>query len=78
MTARDDTAQTETGQAAGYRVEHDSMGEVRVPLNAKWQAQTQRAVDNFPVSGQQIDRALVRAWRCSNGPRRWRTPSSGS
>jgi fumarate hydratase, class II len=61
MTARDDTAQTETAQAAGYRVEHDSMGEVRVPLNAKWQAQTQRAVDNFPVSGQQIDRALVRA-----------------
>ena len=37
------------------------MGEVRVPLAAKWQAQTQRAVDNFPVSGQSIDRALVRA-----------------
>ena len=37
------------------------MGDVRVPLTAKWQAQTQRAVDNFPVSGQQIDAALVRA-----------------
>jgi fumarate hydratase class II len=45
----------------GYRVEHDSMGEVRVPLNAKWQAQTQRAVENFPVSGQPIERSLVRA-----------------
>jgi fumarate hydratase class II len=43
-----------------YRVEHDSMGEVRVPATAKWQAQTQRAVDNFPVSGQRIERSLVR------------------
>jgi fumarate hydratase class II len=36
------------------------MGEVRVPVSAKWQAQTQRAVENFPVSGQQIERSLVR------------------
>jgi fumarate hydratase class II len=36
------------------------MGEVRVPASAKWQAQTQRAVENFPVSGQQIERSLVR------------------
>jgi fumarate hydratase class II len=43
-----------------YRVEHDSMGEVRVPATAKWQAQTQRAVDNFPISGQCIERSLVR------------------
>ena len=42
-------------------MEHDSMGEVRVPSTAKWQAQTQRAVENFPVSGRQIDRALIRA-----------------
>jgi fumarate hydratase class II len=48
------------GQQSGYRVEHDSMGEVRVPAAAKWQAQTQRAVDNFPVSGQRIERSLVR------------------
>jgi len=34
-----------------YRIEHDSLGEVRVPLNAYWGAQAQRAVDNFPVSG---------------------------
>jgi fumarate hydratase, class II len=44
---------------AGYRIEHDSMGEVRVPAAAKWQAQTQRAVENFPVSGQAIERSLI-------------------
>jgi fumarate hydratase class II len=48
-------------ESEGYRVEHDSMGEVKVPARAKWQAQTQRAVDNFPVSGQPIERSLVRA-----------------
>jgi fumarate hydratase class II len=44
-----------------YRVEHDSMGEVRVPIAAKWQAQTQRAVENFPISGLGIERSLIRA-----------------
>ncbi|MFB7669399.1 class II fumarate hydratase [Kitasatospora sp. NPDC056138] len=44
-----------------YRVEHDSMGEVRVPAAAKWQAQTQRAVENFPVSGQRLERAHIEA-----------------
>ncbi|NGO80058.1 class II fumarate hydratase [Streptomyces sp. YC504] len=44
-----------------YRIEHDSMGEVRVPAHAKWRAQTQRAVENFPVSGQRIERAHIRA-----------------
>ena len=34
-----------------YRVEHDSMGELKVPEDALWGAQTQRAVDNFPISG---------------------------
>ena len=33
----------------GYRIEHDSMGDVRVPTDAKWRAQTQRAVENFPI-----------------------------
>ena len=47
--------------AQGYRVEHDSMGDVLVPAAAKWQAQTQRAVENFPVSGLRIERSLVRA-----------------
>ena len=46
---------------ADYRIEHDSMGEVRVPKEAKWQAQTQRAVENFPISGLRIDRYLVAA-----------------
>ena len=46
-------------EGPGYRVEHDSMGDVRVPADAKWQAQTQRAVENFPVSGQGIERSLI-------------------
>ncbi|WP_443057027.1 class II fumarate hydratase [Streptomyces sp. NBC_00669] len=44
-----------------FRVEHDSMGEVRVPAAAKWGAQTQRAVENFPISGQRISRAHIQA-----------------
>lgn len=44
-----------------YRIEHDSMGEVRVPAHAKWRAQTQRAVENFPISGQRLERAHIAA-----------------
>ena len=44
-----------------YRIEHDSMGEVRVPRDARWAAQTQRAVENFPISGLHIERALIGA-----------------
>jgi fumarate hydratase class II len=44
-----------------FRIEHDSMGEVRVPADALWGAQTQRAVDNFPVSGERIGRDLIGA-----------------
>ncbi len=44
-----------------FRVEHDSMGEVRVPASALWKAQTQRAVENFPISGTPIEPALVHA-----------------
>jgi fumarate hydratase class II len=44
-----------------WRVEHDSMGDVRVPTAALWRAQTQRAVDNFPLSGVTIDRQLISA-----------------
>ncbi|MGY1437727.1 class II fumarate hydratase [Streptomyces reniochalinae] len=47
--------------SAEYRIEHDSMGEVRVPAHAKWRAQTQRAVENFPVSGQRLERAHIEA-----------------
>jgi len=46
---------------ARYRVEKDSMGTVDVPLDALWGAQTQRAVDNFPVSGLRMPRQFLRA-----------------
>jgi fumarate hydratase class II len=48
-------------EGTGTRIEHDSMGEVQVPVDALWGAQTQRAVDNFPISGQRVEAALVRA-----------------
>ena len=44
-----------------YRIEKDSMGEVRVPADALYGAQTQRAVDNFPVSGICISRSLIQS-----------------
>jgi len=44
-----------------YRIEHDSMGEVRVPAEALWRAQTQRAVENFPISGVPLAPALIHA-----------------
>ena len=44
-----------------FRTEHDSMGEVQVPADAKYRAQTQRAVENFPISGQRIERAHIEA-----------------
>jgi aspartate ammonia-lyase len=44
-----------------YRVERDTLGEVQVPARAYWGAQTQRAVENFPVSGLRAHPALVRA-----------------
>src|SRR2546423_493836 len=47
--------------AEGYRIERDTMGEVRVPAEARWGAQTQRAVENFPISGQRLDPALIAA-----------------
>jgi fumarate hydratase class II len=45
----------------GFRLERDSMGELRVPADALWGAQTQRAVNNFPVSGRTMPRAFIRA-----------------
>src|SRR6059036_1520994 len=44
-----------------WRVEHDSMGDVRVPASALWRAQTQRAVENFPIGGGTIDSTLISA-----------------
>jgi fumarate hydratase, class II len=53
-------SEPETAEAE-YRTEHDSMGDVRVPRAALWRAQTQRAVENFPISGTPIEPALVHA-----------------
>ena len=47
--------------AQGYRIEHDTMGEVRVPASALYRAQTQRAVENFPISGQGLEPAHIHA-----------------
>lgn len=47
--------------SGSYRIETDSMGELQVPRKALWGAQTQRAVDNFPISGQGMPRAFIRA-----------------
>jgi fumarate hydratase class II len=44
-----------------YRIEHDSMGELQVPEDALWGAQTQRAVDNFPISGLPMPRQFIAA-----------------
>ena len=44
-----------------FRIEKDSMGEIKVPRDALYAAQTQRAVENFPISGIPIPRALIRA-----------------
>jgi len=44
-----------------YRIEHDTMGEVRVPKSALWRAQTQRAVENFPISFRPLERTQIRA-----------------
>jgi len=46
---------------AEFRVERDSMGELQVPANALWGAQTQRAVNNFPISGLRMPSAFIRA-----------------
>ncbi|GIW92703.1 MAG: fumarate hydratase class II [Pirellulaceae bacterium] len=53
-----------------FRHERDSMGEVAVPRSAYWGAQTQRAVENFPISGWRIPPALIHAlglvkWACA-------------
>ncbi len=42
-----------------YRIEHDTMGEVRVPVDALYAAQTQRAVENFPISGSGLEPAQI-------------------
>jgi fumarate hydratase class II len=46
---------------ADFRIEHDSMGEVQVPADALWRAQTQRAVENFPISGSTLEAEHIKA-----------------
>ncbi|GAB2548047.1 class II fumarate hydratase [Rhodanobacter koreensis] len=46
---------------SGFRIEHDSMGELKVPVDALYGAQTQRAIDNFPISGLHLPREFIRA-----------------
>ena len=46
---------------ADFRIEHDSMGELKVPADALYGAQTQRAIDNFPISGLTLPRQFIRA-----------------
>ena len=52
---------TPAAKAGRFRVERDSMGELQVPADALWGAQTQRAVENFPVSGRPMPRGFIRA-----------------
>jgi fumarate hydratase, class II len=62
-TAPTDSAPTESAQteSAQHRIERDTMGEVKVPAKALWKAQTQRAVENFPISGVPINSELIGA-----------------
>jgi fumarate hydratase class II len=55
------TAQIVTVDGIDYRVEHDTMGDVLVPISALYSAQTQRAVENFPISGQGLESAQIAA-----------------
>ena len=60
----------------GYRIEHDSMGDVEVPQDALWRAQTQRAVENFPISGTTLEAEHIAPWPASRRPPRRSTPTS--
>ena len=45
-----------------YRIEHDSLGEVKVPAERLWGAQTQRSLENFPIGGDRMPREIIRAF----------------
>ncbi len=55
----DDARTDEHDSTPQWRIEHDTMGEVRVPRDALWAAQTQRAVENFPISGSRLEDAQI-------------------
>src|SRR6266851_3638930 len=46
---------------ADYRIEHDTLGEIRVPADRLWGAQTQRSLENFRISGERMPTELIRA-----------------
>jgi fumarate hydratase class II len=60
-TAANLKAQSSESDRPEFRIEHDSMGDVRVPAGAYYGAQTQRAVENFPISGWPLPRDLIHA-----------------
>ncbi len=60
-TGPDAAAGPDGGTTPEYRIEHDTMGEVRVPAGALYRAQTQRAVENFPISGSTLERGHIEA-----------------
>src|ERR671939_460288 len=53
--------------AEEFRVERDTMGEVRVPADALWRAQTQRAIENFPISGTTLESRHIHALAAIKG-----------
>ncbi|WNB85033.1 class II fumarate hydratase [Cellulomonas sp. ATA003] len=56
-----DDAATQSPAYPDFRIERDTMGEVRVPARALYRAQTQRAVENFPISGTRLERGHIEA-----------------
>jgi fumarate hydratase class II len=60
-----------------FRIERDTMGEVRVPADALWAAQTQRAVENFPVSGRGLEPAQIHALARIKAAAAWVNASLG-
>ena len=74
-------------QNSGFRTERDSLGEMQVPADALYGPQTQRAVENFPISGIRFPRRFIHAlgtikkacaaatWRWAGWRRRWPRPS---
>ena len=61
MTERVGAAWPRGGKGVTYRVEHDTMGEVRVPAERKWGAQTERSFENFKI-GQRMPQEIIRAF----------------
>lgn len=59
------------------RIEHDTMGEVAVPADKLWGAQTQRSFENFPIGEEKMPPDLIHAFGCLEGGLRRRQPPPG-